>query len=128
MDRTAEFALMMVIIVSVALFTMIFGIVYLVKREKMAMIERGMDPRSYKQRSTPFLTLKAGLLLIGAGAGLFLAFVLDNTAFKHNGDFDSDANVAIYFSLIAIFGGLGLFLSYLIEKKHNDKEDEKKGE
>jgi hypothetical protein len=128
MERTAELGVMAGILIPIALFAMIFGIVYLSKRERMAMIERGMDPRSYKQRSTPFLTLKAGLLLIGAGAGLFLAFVLDNTAFKHNGDFDSDANVAIYFSLIAIFGGLGLFLSYLIEKKHNDKEDEKKGE
>ena len=128
MDRTGELGVMAGIIIPIALFTMIFGIVYLAKRERMAMIERGMDPRRYKRQSAPFETLKAGLLLIGAGVGLFLAFVLDNTAFKHNGDFDSDANVAIYFSLIAIFGGLGLFLSYLIEKKHNDKEDEKKGE
>ncbi len=118
MDRTGELGFMAGIIIPKALYTMIFGIVYLVKRERMAMIERGMDPRSYKQRSMPFLTLKAGLLLIGAGIGLFLAFLLDNTAFKHVGDFDRDDNVAIYFALIAIFGGIGLFLSYLIEKKH----------
>ena len=126
MDRTGELGVMAGIIIPIALFTMIFGIIYLVKREKMAMIERGMDPRRYKQRSIPFFTLTAGLLMVGAGIGLFLAFVLDQTAFKHNGDFDNDGNVAIYLSLIAIFGGLGLFLSYLIEKKYVDKEDGKK--
>jgi len=123
MNHTGELALFMVIIVSVALIAMIFGIVYLAKRERMAMIERGMDPRRYKPQSAPFHTLKWGLLLIGAGVGLFLAFVLDHTAFKSIGnEFDNDGNVAIYFAMIAIFGGLGLFSSYLIEKKHNDKE------
>jgi hypothetical protein len=126
MDRTAELGVMAGILVPVALFAMIFGIVYLGKRERMAMIERGMDPRRYKPQAAPFHTLKWGLLLIGAGVGLFLAFVLDHTAFKSIGnEFDNDGNVAIYFALIAIFGGLGLFSSYLIEKKHNDKENGK---
>ena len=126
MDRTAGLGILMCIIVSVALFIMIFGIVYLSKRERMAMIERGMDPRRYKPQSAPFQYLKWGLLLIGAGVGLFLAFLLDHTAFKNIGnEFDNDGNVAIYFALIAIFGGLGLFSSYLIEKKHHDKENGK---
>jgi preprotein translocase subunit SecG len=127
MDRTAEFGIMMVIIVSVALFAMIFGIVYLAKRERMAMIERGMDPRRYKPRSAPYDTLKGGLLFIGAGVGLFLAYLLDHTAFRNvNNEFDNDGNVAIYFALIAIFAGLGLFISYLIEKKDGDKQDKNK--
>ncbi len=107
------------ILVPISMFAMIFGIVYLAKREKMAMIERGMDPRRYKPQSAPFQNLKWGLLLIGAGVGLFLAFVLDRTVFKES----MDDNGAIYASLIAIFGGLGLFISYLIEKKEViDKE------
>jgi hypothetical protein len=107
------------ILVPISMFAMIFGIVYLAKREKMAMIERGMDPRRYKPQSAPFQNLKWGLLLIGAGVGLFLAFVLDRTVFKES----TDDNGAIYASLIAIFGGLGLFISYLIEKKEVlDKE------
>ncbi len=101
------------ILVPLGLFAMIFGIVYLHKREKMAMIERGMDPRRYKPQSAPYQNLKWGLLLIGAGLGLFLASILDRTVFA---DTMSD-NEAIYFSLIAIFGGIGLFLSYRIEKK-----------
>ena len=127
MDRTGELGVMAGILVPIALFTMVFGIVYLAKRERMAMIERGMDPRRYKPQSAPFQNLKWGLLFIGAGVGLFLAYVLDHTMFKNVGnDFDNDGNVAIYFALIAIFGGGGLFLSYLIEKKHNDKEDKDK--
>ena len=127
MERAQELRVMVAILVPIALFAMIFGIVYLARRERMAMIERGMDPRRYKPQSAPFQNLKWGLLLIGAGVGLFLAFLLDHTLFKNiSGGYDDDGNVAIYFALIAIFGGAGLFLSYLIEKKHNDKEGEKK--
>jgi hypothetical protein len=126
MDRTGELGVMAGILVPMALFAMIFGIVYLAKRERMAMIERGMDPRRYKPQSAPFQNLKWGLLLIGAGVGLFLAYVLDHTAFKSvANDFDSDGNVAIYFALIAIFGGLGLFASYHIEKKETEKEKDR---
>src|ERR1700757_4194027 len=111
---TANLGIMCGIIVSLGFFAMIFGIVYLAKRERLAMIERGMDPRRYKPQSAPYQTLKWGLLLIGAGVGLFLAFVLDNSIFKsfHSDDFDHDHNPAIYFALIAIFGGLGLFTSF----------------
>lgn len=107
------------ILVPLGFFAMIFGIVYLHKREKMAMIERGMDPRSYKPQSAPYQNLKWGLLLIGAGLGLFLASILDKTVFSES----MDDNETIYCGLIAIFGGLGLFMSYRIEKKEViDKE------
>jgi amino acid transporter len=114
---------MIAILVPVAFFMMVFGIVYLFKKERMAMIERGMDPRVYKERSAPFQNLKWGLLLIGCGIGLFLAYVLDHTAFKTmNEGFDNDGNVAVYFALIAIFGGLGLLASFIIEKRDADKK------
>ena len=110
---TANLGILCGIIVSLGFFGMIFGIVYLYKRERMSMIERGMDPRRYKPQSAPYQTLKWGLLLIGAGVGLFLAYTLDRTVFSRT----EDDNVAIYFALIAIFGGLGLFASFRIEKK-----------
>lgn len=125
-DHAKELGVMVAILVPLALFAMIFGIVYLAKRERMAMIERGMDPRRYKPQTAPFQNLKWGLLLIGSGLGLFLAYLLDHTVFKSVGSFDDDANVAIYFALIAIFGGAGLFLSYVIEKKEADKNDRDK--
>jgi hypothetical protein len=100
-------------------FAVIFGLRYMANKERMAMIEKGMDIGSFKaqSQSQPYKNLKWGLLLIGVGLGLFLAFVLDNSIFNNANKWGHKENEAIYFSLIAIFGGLGLFISYLIEKK-----------
>lgn len=118
MDKE-QLGVLMCIIVPIAMFAMIFGIYYLRNREKMAMIERGMDPGIGMRKSiNRNSVLTWGLLLIGAGIGLFLAYVLDRTIFQSQ----NDDNEAIYFSLIAIFGGAGLFLAYIIEKKDIDKE------
>ena len=113
-------AILIPILVPISMFAMVFGIVYLRNRERMAMIERGMDPRLNKPKSTGYntYTLTWGLLLMGAGIGLFLAYLLDHAVFKAMSEED---NPAIYFALIAIFGGAGLFLSYRIEKGHVDK-------
>ena len=55
--------------------------------------------------------LKNGLLFFGAGLGLLVAYFIDaNNPNVHE-------NEAIYFSCIAIGGGLGLIASYAIEKK-----------
>lgn len=108
-------AILIPILVPLAFFLTVFGIIYLYKRERMAMIERGMDPRRYKPQSAPHQNLKWGLLLVGAGLGLLVAYVIDITALKDQGD-----NSAIYFALIAIFGGSGLLVSYQVEKKDQD--------
>lgn len=92
-------------------FAMVFGIVYLKTRENLAMIEKGMNPKEFANRPAPYRNLKWGLLLMGAGLGLFLAHVLDNYVFS------STDNEALYFALIGIGGGLGLIGSYRIEKK-----------
>lgn len=97
-------------------FAMIFGIVYLRTRQNLAMIEKGMNPKEFANRPAPYRNLKWALLLIGAGIGLFAAYMLDNYVLQVS-DRYHDENTAIYFSLIAIGGGLGLFGSYKIEKK-----------
>ncbi|WP_342633817.1 DUF6249 domain-containing protein [Mucilaginibacter celer] len=120
--HAGELGVLAGIIIPLSLFAMIFGIVYLKKRENLAMIERNIDPRSYKPQSAPYQNLKWGLLLIGSGLGLFLAYVLNRAVF--NG-FNDDA-FFLYISLIAIFGGAGLFVSYRIEKREVlDKEDQR---
>lgn len=96
-----------------SMFGCIFGIVYMQKREGLAMIEKGLNPREY--RPAPYKNLKWGLLMVGAGIGLFLAFLIQFSGmFKVD---DVGAYSAIYFALIGIFGGLGLIMSYRIEKK-----------
>ena len=104
-------ALLIPIFVSLGFFAMVFGIVYMMKRENMAMIEKGMNPKQFANRPMPYTNLKYGLLLVGAGVGLFLAYMLDQYL-VHDKD-----NEAIYFALIAIGGGLGLIGSYRIEKR-----------
>jgi len=107
-------------------FAMIFGIVYLRTRQNLAMIEKGMNPKEFADRPAPYKNLKWALLLIGAGVGLFIAYILDNYVLYTRtveGWRDQSHNPPIYFSLIAIGGGLGLFGSYLIEKKWWDKQE-----
>ncbi len=121
-----ELGVLIPILVPISMFALIFGIVYLNKRENMAMIERGMNPRlNKKPRSSGFNThtLTWGLLLIGAGLGLFLAYTLDVFAFRTPAD--AEGNPAIYFALIAFFGGLGLFAAYRIEKHDAMKMEER---
>ena len=102
------------IVICLGLFAMVFGIVYLYKRERMAMIERGMNPKQFANRPAPYRNLKNGLLFLGAGLGLLVAFMIDNN--MGHRDYD-DNTPAIYFACIAIGGGLGLICSYAIEKK-----------
>ncbi len=113
----------------VSFFASIFGIYYLRTRQNMAMIEKGMNPKEFANRPAPYKNLKWALLLIGSGAGLFFAYILDNyVLYANTGNnyyHDDGKNVPIYFALIAIGGGLGLFGSYKMEKKWWD--DNKSG-
>ncbi|MBK7560723.1 MAG: hypothetical protein IPP43_08675 [Chitinophagaceae bacterium] len=108
-------------------FAMVFGIVYLKTRQNLAMIEKGMNPKEFANRPAPYKNLKWALLLIGSGIGLFLAYLLDNYLLQGSsqGLHGHDGNEAIYFSLIAIGGGLGLLGSYRIEKKWWDENRDK---
>ncbi|MEI8279997.1 MAG: DUF6249 domain-containing protein [Bacteroidota bacterium] len=113
------------IITSVAMFAMIFGIVYLRNKENMSLIERGINPRQNHGGPRPYLYLKYGLLMCGAGIGLLIAMFVDINmpirAVTQGGQAYVKDNPAIYFAMISIFGGLGLVISYYIEKKELQK-------
>jgi hypothetical protein len=106
------------VMISIGSFAMIFGIYYLKSRENMALIERGINPRQNMLQPKPFVNLKYGLLLLGSGIGVFVAYFISLT--QH------DDNPALYFALVAIGGGLGLVISYMIEKREwlDKKRDE----
>jgi len=108
------------ILVPLGAFAMVFGIYYMRTRENLAMIEKGMNPKEKINRPAPFRSLKFGLLLLGAGLGLFTAYMIDTFAINpgHSRYYDEDNLPALYFSLIGIGGGLGLVISYIIEKKY----------
>jgi hypothetical protein len=108
-----QLAIIWLLLSTLALFALIFGVRYISNKENMAMIEKGLNPREYSNRPVPYRNLKWGLLLIGAGVGLLMAFLVDSLVYFKN----IDPPVALYFALIAIGGGLGLVSSYRIEKK-----------
>jgi hypothetical protein len=74
----------------------------------MAIIDKGLSPDLFKKERSSSGALRASLLLIGAGLGLLMGYGLDS-AF--------DMEEVAYFSMIFIFGGLGLGIAYLIEEK-----------
>jgi hypothetical protein len=94
-----------------AMFAMIFGIFYLKSRQNLAMIEKGMNPKEFANRPAPYKNLKWGLLLIGAGIGLSLAYFITQFIIH---DYE---NPALWIAFTAIGGGLGLVGSYKVEKK-----------
>jgi hypothetical protein len=90
-------------------YLLVFGIVYMNKRENLAMIEKGMNPKNQPDRTVTFRSLKWGLLLLGGGTGLLIAYFINTYATK-------DENPALWFALLAIGGGAGLVRFYSIEK------------
>jgi len=103
----------------ISTFGSLFGILYLYitarNRERMALIERGLSSADIfsgeTKISNKYLGLKLGLLIIGIGLGILAGMSLSSILqdYKHQ---------EIYsWSFVMIFGGIGLFVSYLIEKK-----------
>ena len=76
--------------------------------ERMAMIEKGLNPADMKRAGSNFVTLRFALLFIGAGLGLLVGYFLDD-AFR--------MEEVAYFSMLFVFGGAGLGLSYVIEER-----------
>ncbi|MFO7258393.1 MAG: DUF6249 domain-containing protein [Bacteroidota bacterium] len=94
----------------------VITIIYLRKYsydERRIMIEKGVDPSNFSRpRRDDTGPLRASLLLIGAGIGLLLGYFLDNAYHME---------AVAYFSMLFIFGGLGLGAAYLIEEKKQRK-------
>lgn len=108
-------------LVPATVFATIYGIFFLFirKRERMALLERGLDPRSFEKESSNFSTLKYGLLLTGVGLGILLANIIVSIG--------AMGSEPAYFSFITLFGGLALIIDYIIEsrliKQHKYKKE-----
>ncbi len=103
------------ILVPIAVFAAIFGIVYVIvtsrNRERMAMIEKGVDPKDFlaKPKTNNNGIIKWALLLVGVGIGLFLGSILDT--------YTDIPEEPAYFACSLLFGGLGLVGAFLITEK-----------
>jgi hypothetical protein len=107
-----EVEILGVMIPIIGIIGIIIMVIYLRRfqnEERMAMIDKGIDPSIFttKARNTSG-ALRASLLMIGGGVGLLLGYFLD---------YHFDMEEVGYFSMLFIFGGAGLGGAYLIEER-----------
>lgn len=81
--------------------------------ERLLSIEKGMNPADLKTRSNTSTPLRLSLLFIGAGLGLLMGYTLDSLFRMEE---------VGYFSMLLIFGGLGLGIAYVIEDKKEKEQ------
>jgi hypothetical protein len=113
------------ILIPMSLFLAIFGIVYLFlstrNRERLALIEKGADASIFmgKDKSntsfSKIILLNLSLLLMGIGAGVFIALILTTYTALEDG--------ALYPASIFTMAGAALFVGFNMTKKL-DKESE----
>jgi len=108
------------ILITLIIFSSIFGIIFTFlstrNKERLALIENGADARLFnsgKKYSFGQFILSISLLAIGIGAG-----ILFGALFRQNGMEDGVAFSACIF----IGGGIGLMVSFFINRKLVEKE------
>ncbi len=109
------------IVVPVSLFLMIFAIVYVIyttrNKERMALIERGADPKLFKSmsRGSGYSDFKWGLFMVGIAIGVFLGVLIEqNTTLEPE---------HMYIAMILVCGGLALMAAYLLRGKIEKRVD-----
>lgn len=103
------------VLIVLIIFAAIFGIILVLatarNRERMAMIDKGVNPKDFIHSSKPnaYGILKWGLLLVGVGFGLFIGSLLET--------YTQIQEEPAYFAAALFFGGMGLVLAFLISRK-----------
>jgi len=109
------------VIILISMFASFFGIAYLFlttrNKERMALIEKGADASLFNTGKTGItnfswsrFSLKTGMFLMGIGLGIIAGAILDYANVLEDG--------ACYSSMIFFFGGLGLVVFYLIDRRN----------
>ena len=106
--------IMLPIIITLGAFIMIVYLRKFENIERMSIIEKGLPPDIFKKERSRYSSgaLRWALLMIGIGIGFLMGYLLDRTY---------DMEETGYFSMLFIFGGLGLVLSYFLEESKNKK-------
>lgn len=106
--------------VPIGLFLMIFAILYVYyttrSRERLALVEKGVDANIFKidpvQRRLDLV--KWGIFMIALGLGVITGFVLSRV--------EAINEVVAFFTMILLFGGLGLIVAYFVVKSLSKNE------
>jgi len=107
------------IVAIVSTFGTIFGVVYIIfmsrHRERMALIESGMDADMLEPRKKrKYGLLKNGIIAMGIGIGLLVGELLYS--------FTNMTEEVAYFSMVFLFGGASMLLYHSKVKKLEEKE------
>lgn len=100
------------IFVLAIIFGFVYGIIQLSiqHKERKLLLEKGADPSIFQLPKVQKVhSLRYGLLLIGIALGIFLGSLMAESA--------SMPEEAAYFSMVFLFGGIALVVSYFLEKK-----------
>ncbi len=100
------------ILISGIVFGFAYAVIHLLirRKERMALIEKGIDAPLFNPKpKINVLALKFGLLFIGVAVGLLLGSLLVELTTLND--------EAAYFSMVFLFGGIGLVVSHFLEKK-----------
>jgi hypothetical protein len=96
------------IFVPLAFFLALFAILYVYwttrTKERLALIDKGLDASVFKTDCNKYALVKWGIFLIFAAVGVFTAHLLAQVFNE----------VAAYFSMILFFGGVGLIVAYFV--------------
>jgi hypothetical protein len=103
-------------LIPIACFAMVFGIVYLLvrRKERLAMIEKGMDLQSLEPKRMAPSSLKWGMLFVGIGLGILIGRIL--AFYTRLGEPEA------FFSMVFLFGGVSLILYHLLAAKLDRQE------
>jgi hypothetical protein len=100
-------------------FSAVVLVVYFVLRartkERLALIEKGIDLSSIVPKKAPNTPLKTGLFLTGIGLGVFVGLILAQ-AFT----LSKVETVMMTGALASAFGGFGLILFHLVQGKNEN--------
>lgn len=102
------------IIIPLAAFAMVFGIVFVSvmssHKERMSMLEKGINPNEFAERKRKD-PLRTASWLLSIGLGLGLGYILNQSGMI------KDQGIAISFCLL-VFMGIGQLLYFAYRKKH----------
>jgi len=103
------------ILVPLSFFALVFGSWYVFvttrNKERLALIEKGASPDLFKTKSdqnSGYNAFKFGLFLIGIALGIVAGYFLNEGGMEEE---------PAYFSMIFLFGGIGLVVSFLLRGK-----------
>lgn len=104
------------IFVPIGFFLALFAILYVYwttrTKERLALVEKGMDAGIFKGECSQLALVKWGIFLIALGLGVVVGALLTNVMDE----------VVSYFTGILVCGGVGLIVAYLITSKLLEKK------